>query len=189
VTRETGAAPGAPAPRTVPPSLASRFVAVSRAAGQLSPRIRRTSMVYPVQMIADYLIGRVNTAASGDAITNLELQLLLYFVQGVHLVARGDALFAADLVAGAHGPLVQEVYDRYRQYGPGAIPTRAHLDPSAVDSETVAVLEEGLGAYTQYVIWGQRTAAHDGPPWRDTPQGAVIPTAAIHQFFADHLRQ
>jgi uncharacterized phage-associated protein len=146
-------------------------------------------MVYPVQTIADYLIVRVNTAACDDTITNLELQNLLYYAQGVHLVARGDALFAADLVAGAQGPPVQEVKGRYRQYGPGAIPTRENLDPNAVDSVTVAVLEEGLGAYTQYAVWGQRTVMHDGAPWRDTPQGAVIPTAAIQQFFEGHLSQ
>ena len=50
-----------------------------------------------------------------------KLQKLLYYTQGFHLAIYGVPLFEEKLIAWEHGPVVKEVYDKFKEFGSNAI--------------------------------------------------------------------
>ena len=93
--------------------------------------------------VADYLIASVD-AESGDNISNLKLQKLLYYAQGFSLALNGEPLFDEPLVAWAHGPVVTDLYHAFKQYGSGAIPPPESFEDSKYDRSTKELLDEVL---------------------------------------------
>ena len=59
---------------------------------------------------------------SGDDITHLKLQKLLYYAQGWSLAHFACPLFDEDLQAWAHGPVAVSVWDQFKAYGWESIP-------------------------------------------------------------------
>ena len=79
--------------------------------------------------ITDYLLSK-KTKLSGEGITNLDVQNILYFVQGWHLAINGERLFQEDLRAWVHGPVAPKVYFRLAQYERDPVPvTEVRGDP------------------------------------------------------------
>ena len=60
---------------------------------------------------------------AGDSITHLKLQKLIYYSQAWSLALNGIALFEEDFEAWAHGPVIPEVYQEYKEYGFNALPS------------------------------------------------------------------
>ncbi len=65
--------------------------------------------------IAKYVITRCDE--SGNNISNLHLQKILYFLQKTALQEFGEVLFSDGIEAWQHGPVVRDVYRRFRGYG------------------------------------------------------------------------
>lgn len=63
---------------------------------------------------ADYVIRFFHE--SGDLITNLKLQKLLYYIQGWHLGLYDKPLFEEDFQAWVHGPVQPAIYGEYKHY-------------------------------------------------------------------------
>lgn len=144
--------------------------------------------MYNASDIANYFIWRANTDEEfGDNISNLKLQKLIYYAQGFSLAWHQRPLFNEPIEAWAHGPVVHPLYQQYRQYGAGAIPTPEGFNPEIIDPETRDLLEEVYSVYGQYSAWGLRNLTHEEPPWKDTPQSEVIPLEKMATFFATQL--
>jgi uncharacterized phage-associated protein len=71
-------------------------------------------MAYNVNDIANKIILQTDTE-KGDIISNLKLQKLLYYIQGYHLAFFDDVLFKEDLEAWTYGPVVPDVYHRFKE--------------------------------------------------------------------------
>jgi len=76
----------------------------------LSCRKRRTCEM-DINQACDYIIHRV--LASGESLSNLKLQKLLYYVQAWHLVYEEKPLFVGNFQAWVHGPVSRRIYDRF----------------------------------------------------------------------------
>lgn len=140
------------------------------------------------QDVANYFIWRVNEDEdSGDNITNLKLQKLVYYAQGFNLAWYGEPLFPEPIEAWTHGPVVRSLYFDYSSYGANPIPTPVDFDPASIDSRTRQLLEEVYSVYGQYSAWGLRNLTHDEPPWKDTPPNRVIPLESMRGYFASAL--
>lgn len=63
---------------------------------------------YDYKIICDYIIGYCQLY--GNSITNLQLQKILYYVQGYFLKDYGYPAFDADIEAWQYGPVVPEAY-------------------------------------------------------------------------------
>lgn len=70
--------------------------------------------------IARYLINK--SFEKGHPISNLKLQKLLYYVQGVFLVAYDSPCFSQPIEAWGFGPVVSSVYHEYKEFGANNIP-------------------------------------------------------------------
>lgn len=69
--------------------------------------------------IANYVIEYSNI--KGYSIDNLRLQKMLYFLQCYFLTQKDDVLFSDSIKKWPYGPVVNEVYDNFKTYGPNPI--------------------------------------------------------------------
>ena len=76
--------------------------------------------MYSALDVLKYIIKRCNE--NGYTISNLKLQKILYFVQAEFLVCTGRVCFPENIQAWDFGPVVSEVYHRYKVYGSANIP-------------------------------------------------------------------
>lgn len=58
----------------------------------------------------------------GKPLTPIEVQKLLYFLEGWHLALVGEPAFDEDFEAWKNGPVIYNIYDRLREYGGQIIP-------------------------------------------------------------------
>lgn len=59
---------------------------------------------------------------SGEGITNLKLQKLLYYAQGLYLGLYDEKLFDNEIQAWDNGPVIPDVYYHYKEYAKNPIP-------------------------------------------------------------------
>lgn len=119
-----------------------------------------------------------------DSISNLKLQKLLYYAQGCYLAIMNEPLFSENILAWAHGPVVDEVYQIYKKYGSSGIPDD-QLDYVYIDSEATNILEQVYNEFGQYSAWGLRNMTHNERPWQETKQNDVIKLELIKEFFKE----
>ena len=135
--------------------------------------------------IAKYVIGFC--AANKNPISNLQLQKILYFVQGEYYKATGHFLFKDDFVAWTFGPVVKAVYDNYSGYGSSRIYDRSdvYLDQSIRNIiDPVITKRANQSASTLIEETHQR-----GGAWHtvyDSCRNTVIPRLLIMKEFSQY---
>ena len=77
-------------------------------------------MMYSAETIAEYVIYYCDK--KGKIMTNLKLQKILYFIQVNFLVTIDNPCFKEDIFAWGFGPVIPEVYRKYKAYGSTHIP-------------------------------------------------------------------
>lgn len=124
---------------------------------------------------------------SGDLVSNLKLQKLLYYAQGYYLGLHGvgKPLFDDTIYAWKHGPVVQTVYKHFSSHGNGAIPKAKR--PKNLDQEVVRFLEEIYRTFGRFSAWALREMSHREGPWLQTYRPNVrhieIPVSDMAAFF------
>jgi uncharacterized phage-associated protein len=142
---------------------------------------------YSANQIADYFLARGDNEDEG--LTNLKLQKLLYYTQGFFMALhQGAKLFRDPLYAWAHGPVVLDVYHRFKQYGGSEIPITEAQNPPELDEETASLLEEVWQAYGQFSAWRLREMTHKEPPWQNTPQSRPISDEEMFAYFSTQVQ-
>lgn len=126
----------------------------------------------------DYLLG------DSEFLTNLKLQKLLYYAQGCYLGLYGKPLFADDLYAWKHGPVVPSIYHEYEQYKGEGITN--FIAPTAITAEEYTVLEWVWENFGQYSAWKLRNMSHEETPWCTTKLKDVISKEYIESYFAQN---
>jgi len=137
--------------------------------------------------VANYIVRKFQE--SGDPVTNLKLQKLLYYVQGWHLGLFGTPAFEGRFEAWVHGPVVRDVYTRFRD---------CRWNPIANDVPDVALerrlkdhIDEVLDVYGSDSAWSLERRSHAEDPWIEARGGIApdeecrneIPNDAMMAFF------
>jgi uncharacterized phage-associated protein len=143
--------------------------------------VREVCPMMPAHDVAKYFVSLVDEEA-GDSITNLKLQKLLYYAQGAHLALHDAPLFPERIEAWTHGPVVPDVYHRYKQHGSEPIPVE-QIDLNAYNAQVREVLDEVNEVFGQFSALKLRAMTHNEPPWIKTPQGETIPLDLMKEFF------
>jgi uncharacterized phage-associated protein len=143
-------------------------------------------MPYNVNDIANKIILHIDTE-KGDIITNLKLQKLLYYLQGYHLAFFGEKLFNDDLEAWTYGPVVPEVYHRFKANGSHGI----ELNPDEVKEIALSDEEEDMFAqvmteYGKFSAIKLMEMTHKESPWKEAFErpDKIIDTDAMRSFFS-----
>ncbi len=133
--------------------------------------------------IADYFLAKQDEE-SGDTISNLKLQKLVYYAQGYHLAIFDKPLFDEEIEAWAHGPVVPVLYHRFKEYGAASIPAIPNLDLSKFDDEVQGFLDEVYDVFNQFSGWTLRNMTHEELPWKQhEAMAGVIPKDTLLEFF------
>jgi uncharacterized phage-associated protein len=79
---------------------------------------------YSVEDIANYFLCKAQDEDKPEQrhLSNLKLQKLLYYAQGLYLAAYGSPLFRDAIIAWQYGPVIPSLYSKYRKHGSDDIP-------------------------------------------------------------------
>jgi len=103
---------------------------------------------------------------SGESITHLKLQKLLYYAQAWNLVLQDKPMFSNRIEAWMHGPVVPDVYSQYSANGYNAID--APVSSPVFDDNTEHVLREIMRVYGKYDAKYLEELTHNEEPWLKT---------------------
>jgi uncharacterized phage-associated protein len=138
--------------------------------------------------VADYLLAQQD-AESGDTISNLKLQKLVYYAQGYHLAIYDEPLFSEQIEAWTHGPVVPDLYHRFKSYGSSSLPVVTELDLSIFNNSVQELLDEVYSVFNQFSAWTLRNMTHEEKPWKDHESDvSVIPTETLKDFFKSRIK-
>lgn len=125
-------------------------------------------------------------SGGAEYISNLKLQKLLYYAQGIFLAVTGAPLFSEDIQAWTHGPVVPVVYHAYKENGDQGILPPQNFDLSIFSDEESELLTEVYNEFGQYSAWKLRNMTHEETPWKSTERGGVISISAIKNYFEEN---
>ena len=114
--------------------------------------------------VANYFLSQVDHDAE-DCISNLKLQKLCYYAQGLYLALHGERLFDETLQAWQHGPVVPRLYHKYKLNGNNCLLPDSGFKPSSIPVEIRDFLNEVYNEYGQYSAWRLRDMTHAETPW------------------------
>ncbi len=147
--------------------------------------------VYSAEIIADYFRSRADEDV-GDLISNLKLQKLCYYAAGVIAAARQDdacPLFDDAIEAWQHGPVIPNLYHKFKHHGSAGIPPIVGGDFSEIEARDRAVLDDVYNYYGQYSAWKLRNMTHEETPWLrayEQPDDTIT-TASLRDYFTQEF--
>ena len=144
-------------------------------------------------LVAAYFIAIDELREDAD-VTQLKLHKLLYFAQANYLASTGYRLFASDIEAFEHGPVVEEIRPHFKQYGrqiivsaDDAVAHNATQDAKELPLDVIEFLDAVWQRFGQRSASELRQISHDDAPWEkhyDPEQlHCVIPDREIQQWY------
>ncbi|MEN8221070.1 MAG: type II toxin-antitoxin system antitoxin SocA domain-containing protein [Pseudomonadota bacterium] len=121
-------------------------------------------MIYKAIDVANWFINQFDKE-SGDVITHLKLQKLLYFSEAWCQVLLDRELFSENMEAWSHGPVVREVFNQFKSFGWN--PLDATDDVIEFDSEVKDVLLQVMETYGNVSAKALEHLTHQDIPWKE----------------------
>lgn len=146
-----------------------------------------TELKINIFALAEYLIRIFEKQES--ALTNLKLQKLVYYAQGIALGRYSVKLFNEPLLAWNHGPVVKCLYDCYKSRGSQPLLTDVDQSVDEIKDNDLAkkILDETVSLYGVYTPWILADKTHNEPPWLDTKRDGIITDERMIIFFRSQL--
>ena len=120
-------------------------------------------------------------------VTNLKLQKLLYFVQGVHLFMHEKVAFPDEIIAWQYGPVVKDVYYEYSIYGANdiiPIDKNEKIILSMRSKKLISFVLDDLLRYSDIAL--VKETKKEGSPWSQVSLNEVIDEKDIYEYFLKH---
>ncbi len=137
--------------------------------------------------VADYFLSCVDREA-GDTISHLKLQKLVYYAQAWSLVFRNEPLFAQDIEAWVSGPIVRDVWEKYKIYQDRDIPAPENFDPEFTEDE-LEVLEEVWSTYGELSAKYLRDLVCAEKPWLNSRHSLDLESPSIGIISYDNMKE
>lgn len=141
--------------------------------------------MYKASTISDFFIASLH--ACGDPLSNLKLQKLLYYAQAWHLAIFDTPLFAEQIEAWVHGPVVASEYRRFK--GWAWQPIMDNPTMPTLDGATAEHLQEVLDAYGSKNAYELEQLTHSEPPWKNARRGLPEDEPSSEVISHDEMRQ
>ena len=126
-----------------------------------------------------------------EGVTNLKLQKLLCFCQAFSLVRLGRPLFQEEIHAWKYGPVVPDIYRKYREYGNNPIPPEEKV---SIGADNEKVVNEVLKLFGEYSAIRLMHITHSHKPWKDEERrvlngekNIVITKESIKKYYTEIL--
>lgn len=137
--------------------------------------------MFDARLIANEILHRA--WAEELEVTQIDVQKILYFLHGHHLLEHRQPLIKSEFEAWDFGPVQRSVYDAFKEFGDQPITELAQkLDPvkrltspfpKLVDNAAVATIERHLYKYLEIPSFALVDITHQpGTPWSRTIEAA-----------------
>ena len=127
--------------------------------------------MYSVYDIANWFLRNIKD------LTNKKLQKLVYYAYAWHLVFNNESnenittrFFENNFEAWVHGAVIPSLYDKYKAYGSGILPSNNDELPSFSEDE-IDVLEQVCEIYGNYNGNELESINHQELPWLNARKG------------------
>ena len=142
--------------------------------------------IYTALDIANYFLFKA--AGEEELLSNLKLQKLVYYAQGIHLAYDGTPLFKDIIKAWTYGPVVPGLYKVYKEYGAGAIPADESFNPKNIDKDTKKFLDEIYKVFGQFSATRLMDFAHTDQCWIDAHPNRIITHKSMRESLKKYLK-
>ncbi len=142
-----------------------------------------------VYNVANYFLSCVDPD-DDDCISNLKLQKLCYYAQGFYLAMYGKRLFDNDIRAWQHGPVVAELYHKYKNEHASCLIADADFDINSIPENIRSFLDDVYQTYGQFSAWRLREMTHQETPWQNSynkTANDIISDEEMIKFFKSRL--
>ncbi|MEO5891780.1 MAG: type II toxin-antitoxin system antitoxin SocA domain-containing protein [Ferruginibacter sp.] len=102
--------------------------------------------MYPASLIAYYFVKK--GIDEKTPVTQMKLQKMVYFAQGIHLIIHKQPLVTENFQAWKYGPVIPGIYNTYKFYGSEpiddtdwAITMEENTDLSSLDTDAMETLD------------------------------------------------
>jgi len=147
--------------------------------------------------IADFFLALANE--TGDPVTNLKLQKLVYYAQAWHLANFDEPLFDdVEFQAWVHGPVIPELYEQYKEFGSETIRSDVTLSDVAneLDAGTLEFLNEVATVYMPRGAYELELMTHREDPWvkargtlaLDERSDSIISREEMKSFYGEKIK-
>ena len=151
-----------------------------------------TKSPYKAENVANFLIflaSQENKEAEREGISNLKLQKVLYFAQAYYLAKLGRPIFVEELEAWQYGPVVPEVYRKFKHYG--SKPIIFEDDKSTIAEEDREVLKMVWDEFGGYSASRLVDIVHAHGPWKEASISVdkIISQKTIKDYYGPVLNK
>lgn len=145
---------------------------------------------YKAQDVANYFLWKAQNAQDGaqELLSNMKLQKLVYYAQGLHLVLKNKPLFEEEIEAWTYGPVVVELYHAYKQHESTGIPVDSEFNPLSIDEETRDFLDEIFDVFGQFSAIRLMEITHSDDCWKNAGSGNVIEHESMKRCLRKYLK-
>ena len=146
-------------------------------------------MIYSAEKIAEYILWRLQKGDLGyTTVSNLKLQKILYFLQADCLVQTNAPLFKDEIVAWNFGPVVIDVYMKYRVFGGAFIPNAFIKKSPLIAKDDAERIDNMLVELNKYSSVDLTKITLNQRPWKQNyirNANMKIPNSDIQAYFAE----
>lgn len=144
-------------------------------------------MSYNACDVAEFVIYYSNIIEK--PLSNFKLQKLLYFIQG-EFFRHGSECFSDEMEAWDYGPVVENVYKKYKVYSGGNIPGFIAKNPAEITDDDKAIIESVIDKYKDTPANQLVEITHNQSPWKKSFKTGVrniISKDSIKDCFLENL--
>lgn len=144
--------------------------------------------ITPTDVLGVFLTLQEFDGDSGDTISNMKAQKMLYYAQGWHLAKFGSQLFQDEFEAWQYGPVIPVVWGKLKEFGSDQIILKdEEFDINKFSEGQRDLLVSVYKTYGQFTAWKLRDMTHEESPWKDVFKPGVpninISKESIAKYF------
>lgn len=128
----------------------------------------------------------------GDLISNLKLQKLLYYAQAWYLVNFKMPLFGDSIEAWDFGPVIPDVYHKYKRFGCNPIKYRDKMgkEENEFSKEQLEFLVEFCDVYIGIPAHTLVSISHNEKPWIEGYERAskIIDVGRMQEYYTEKYK-
>ena len=155
--------------------------------------------MYNVLDVATYVIKYAHNSGCEESMSNLKLQKILYYIQAAFLVEKNKKCFNEAIIAWEFGPVIPEVYQKYKIYGRRGIPKQENRKVLQLDCEKMRIIKKEVteisrgdkrliekvvdtyATITEPIALAKKTCEED--PWKNTSLNKEIKNSLIRKSY------
>ncbi len=151
------------------------------------------NMKYEAKHIANFFVKK--GMDSGNPVTPMKLQKLVYIAHGWHLGLTGEPLFKDEVGAWPFGPVIRSVYKEFISFSKSPITELAVdfwgnvCEVAETDEHIMALLEKIWEVYGKYSATQLSNMTHErGTPWDtvyEEGKSKIIPNQVIEDYYKE----